>query len=423
MTKEKTVLIGVDFRSHSMTSNASHLMDDWTIHDQLDELEELVLACNAYPAGRVICPVVRPTPRFLIGSGKVEEIAAYRQANAVDLVVFSQDLKGSQQRNLEEAIGCRVIDRTEIILDIFARRAVSLEGKMQVELAQLEYLLPRLVGHGLSMSRQGGGIGTRGPGETKLETDRRRIGDRVAKLKSDLKEIALDHQVKRKKRKDKHLPCLSLVGYTNAGKSTLLNTLTGADQITKNGLFTTLDSLSRQMVLPNRQQIVVSDTVGFMHSLPHHLIEAFKTTLEEVKEADLLLHVVDVSHRHVRALHEAVLQVLGELDCLDKPRLTVLNKIDQLTDQSVLPELIQEFENAVAISALQSTNLEGLLNKIQESISEGMVDVDVKIPLTRMDLVNLVHQQGKVEKIDYSPQWIHIKATVPVAVSHQLTQA
>ena len=263
-----------------------------------------------------------PSPEYH-GEGKVKEISALCDAERIHTVIFSHDLKGSQQRNLEEALHVKTIDRTQLILDIFARRATSLEGKMQVELAQLEYLLPRLVGKGIALSRLGGGIGTLGPGETKLEVDRRRIRARIDRLRQELLEISQDRRLKRKKRQEQGLPLISLVGYTNAGKSTLLNTLTNAGQITRDGLFTTLDPLSRQLILPNHQKTVLSDTVGFMHQLPHHLIESFKATLEEVTAADLLLHVLDVSHPKFRDLHDSVIEVLKELGAHDQPTITV----------------------------------------------------------------------------------------------------
>jgi len=266
------------------------------------------------------------------------------------------------------------IDRTQLILDIFSKHAKSSEGKMQVELAQLEYLLPRLVGKGIELSRLGGGIGTLGPGETKLEVDRRRISQRIGKLKKSLTDIGANHQLNRKKRKDKGIPLVSLVGYTNAGKSTLLNTLTQAGQLTRDGLFTTLDSLSRQLTLPNRQKVVISDTVGFMNDLPHHLIEAFKTTLDEVREADLLLHVTDVSNSYFRNMYSSVREVLGELEALDKPTIIVFNKIDKLEDKQWLDDLVNNYDNAVCISASKNENVDELFRKIISLISELFIE-------------------------------------------------
>ena len=263
--KEKVLLAMVDLK----------VRGSWPIEDVTYEMIELVKACQGEVVGTVICPAHPPTAATLIHSGKVLEVAELARTLDAAAVIFSEELKGVQQRNLEEAIGIKTIDRTQLILDIFARRATSLEGKLQVELAQLAYRLPRLAGNYDDLSRQGGGIGTTGPGETKLEVDRRRIGVRIDKLKKDLEAVTQARMTKRKKRELQHIPLISIVGYTNAGKSTLVNTLTGAHQVTQDGLFTTLDSLARQHVMPDHMKVVFSDTVGFMHDLPHNLIEAF----------------------------------------------------------------------------------------------------------------------------------------------------
>jgi len=407
--KENVLLVVVDFMER----------DTWPAEDIAAELKELVISCGATPIETMICHCQKPTANFLIGKGKVEEIASACLKKSINLVIFSHDLKGSQQRNLEEAINVRTIDRTQLILDIFARHAKSLEGKMQVELAQLEYLLPRLVGHGVEMSRLGGGIGTVGPGETKLEVDRRRISTRIGKLKNDLKEIAASRKVNRNKRKDSLTPSVALVGYTNAGKSTLLNALTDAHQRTHDGLFTTLDSLSRQYTLPNHQKIVVSDTVGFMYDLPHHLIEAFKTTLDEVVEADLLLHVLDVSNPRFRQLNEAVLSILAELGTNGAPMIMVLNKIDRVDDQILLRDFESRFKNCVAVSALTGENLDQLIKMVTAHLAQSVTDIDVSVPIHRMDLVNLVHSQGKVHSINYLADSVHIQATVPLALARK----
>ena len=326
-------------------------------------------------------------------------------------------MKGSQQRNLEKELGVKTIDRTQLILDIFARRAASQEGKMQVELAQLEYLLPRLVGKGIALSRLGGGIGTLGPGETKLEVDRRRIGQRIARLKKDLQEVASDRAVKRKKRRDHGVPLISLVGYTNAGKSTLLNTLTDAHQVTYDGMFTTLDSLARQFVLPNHQKVVLSDTVGFMQELPHHLIEAFKATLEEVTQADLLLHVLDVSDPIYQHHCDAVLEVLRELHANDKPVITVLNKIDKLQDSHWLDHLRVTVGNPVALCARTGEGIGGLIEKMEEKLSSLIVNVEVLLPIKRMDLVSLAHEEGQVYSIKYYNDSVHLRASLPAKLA------
>lgn len=410
---EKVLLVTVDFKKK----------DAWPIKDITDELEELVTSCGGHVVERVICKYDKPTPGFLIGKGKVEDIAAICTEKPIDTVVFGYDLKGNQQRNLEESFKTKVIDRTQLILDIFARRAKSQEGKMQVELAQLDYLLPRLTGKGVELSRLGGGIGTIGPGETKLEIDRRRISSRITKLKKDLKDVATNRKLKRKKRKEEEIPTISLVGYTNAGKSTLLNTLTQAGQVTEDALFTTLDPLSRQFTLPNHQRVVFSDTVGFMHDLPHGIIEAFKATLEEVNQADLLLHVLDVSNPKFPNLHDAVIDVLTEIGAHEKPIITVLNKIDKLDNKNHLQELQHNFPNAVCISALTGENLAELIEKVAQTLTLTVTAIDVKLPLNRMDLVNLIHKDGTVHRIEYLPDGIHIQATVSAKTASKIPAA
>ncbi len=386
---------------------------NWTFDDLAMEMKELVSACYGVVVDKVVCRIDQVSASFFLGEGKVKEIAELSLLKDITTVIINHDLKGNQQRNLEEAIGKKVIDRTQLILDIFARRAKSQEGKMQVELAQLEYLLPRLVGHGVELSRLGGGIGTMGPGETKLEMDRRKIRERVDRLRHDLKEVSSDRFLRRKKRQDDGVPLVSLVGYTNAGKSTLLNSLTQAGQVTHNGLFTTLDSLSRQLILPNHQKIVLSDTVGFLHELPHHLIESFKATLEETSSSDLLIHVLDVSHPKFRNLYDSVMAVLRELDAHDKPMITVLNKIDQLSDKSVVREIKMAFENPVAISALSGENISGLLAEIAQKLSSLMETVEVALPLDRMDLVNLAHKEGQVHLVSYDADAVRLSVSLP----------
>ncbi|MFH1359675.1 MAG: GTPase HflX [Candidatus Omnitrophota bacterium] len=407
---EKVLVVTIDFGKRN----------EWPSVDIADELKELVLSCGGDVINSVIHKCSKPTAAFLIHEGKVREIADLCAQHEIDTVIFSHDLKGSQQRNIEKILGVKTIDRTQLILDIFARRAKSQEGRMQVELAQLEYLRPRLVGHGIELSRLGGGIGTLGPGETKLEVDRRRIDSRIDRLRKDLKEIVQSRATKRKKRKQEQIPTVTLVGYTNAGKSTLLNTLTESQQITHDGLFTTLDPLTRQLMMPNHQKLVLSDTVGFMYELPHHLIESFKATLEEVMDADLLLHVLDISNPKFRNLQEAVMKVLHELGAQDKPIVTVLNKIDRLDDLSWLDGIMRNFDHAVYISALKGERIDILLEKINQILVPTTTQIDVRIPLNRMDLVHLVHNEGDVKTIEYLADAVHVIAVVPFKIANKV---
>ena len=394
----------------------------WTPEDEDREMRELIHSCGGEVIETIFCKAMPPTPSHLLTKGKVEEIAGRCAIGDIDAVVVASDLKGTQQRNLEEDFGVKTLDRTQVILDIFAKNATSLEGKMQVELAQLSYLLPRLVGSNEELSRLGGGIGTSGPGETKLEVDRRRISMRVSKLKKELKEITLSREVKRKKRHEHEIPTVALVGYTNAGKSTLLNAITNAGTKTHDGLFTTLDSLSRQSNLPNHHKVVFSDTVGFMHDLPHGLIEAFKATLEEVSHADLLLHVIDISNPNFRNFYTSVNVVLEELKVLDKPTILVLNKIDQCEDHDRFREFNKSGIEYIGISAVKGENIHSLLLLVEEHLTAGSIEIDVVVPAGRMDLVNLAHTHGQVEDVKFLAKGIRIKALLPVKTAATITR-
>ncbi|MHB8139541.1 MAG: GTPase HflX [Smithellaceae bacterium] len=388
----------------------------WRIEDISSELEELAVSACVEVVENVVCICDRATSNYLIGRGKVEEISFIANQEAVDTVIFSHDLSGTQQRNLEGALGKKTIDRTQLILDIFSRRARSPEGKMQVELALLQYLLPRLTGKGIMLSGLGGGIGTRGPGETKLEMDRRQIRRKIDKLREDLRIFRLHRLTMSKKRKSNNLPVVALVGYTSAGKSTLLNLLTASTQIVSEKLFTTLDPLSKSLCLPNGQNIILSDTVGFLHDLPHHLIEAFKATLEEVIDADLLIHVLDVADQRLVGHNQAVLSVLGELGALDKPILVALNKIDLVTDRSWLEISKKEFPNSIYLSAKTGENLNALIAKITDYFSDLMLSLKIVIPHKRMELVDFFYRQAKVKKIDYLQSGINISLDISRAL-------
>ena len=338
------------------------IKDGWSAEDMAQELRELAQSAGVRVQEEIICRRDRISRAYFVGKGKVGELAVISQNKGLDAVIFNNELSGSQQKTLEEIIGVKTVDRTQLILDIFAKRAKSNEGKVQVELAQLLYLMPRLTGKGIMLSRLGGGIGTRGPGETKLEVDRRRIRERITKLKKDLERMTAQRRMRQKGREKIPVPSIAIIGYTNAGKSTLLNSLTQAKVIAQDRLFSTLDPTIRQFVLPTNQRVVFIDTVGFLHNLPHRLIESFKATLEEVVDSDMLLHILDITHPKVQQQSEAVYSVLHELGVANKRIITVLNKIDKM-DEAVIPRFKRIFDNAVAISALHKQNFEELIDR------------------------------------------------------------
>jgi len=401
--------------------------DGWMLEDLAAELEELAESSGVEIAQNVTVTIDKASPSFFIGKGKANEIAMLAHDLEVDTVIFGRDLSGTQQRNLEEVIGRKSIDRTQLILDIFARHARSQEGKMQVELAQLQYLMPRLVGKGLIMSQQGAGIGTSGPGEKKLEIDRRRIRKRIESLQKDLDDIRRHRKTMRKRRQENAIPAIALVGYTNAGKSTLLNAVTKAGTVVHDGMFTTLDPLSKSIELPHGEQAIISDTVGFLHGLPHHLIEAFKATLEEVVQSDLLIHVLDVSHPMAKQRYDSVLQVLKELGVAEgekaKPIITALNKIDLVEmDKLLLREITGDYANSIPISARSGENVGLLLRKVAEFFSSRFSTVKIKLPNTRMDLVNMLYEQGKVLDVQYNQKSVRVKLTLPKPLLEKLAK-
>ena len=350
---ERALLVGVEFQREA---------------PYLDELGRLAATAGAVVVGSLTQKRERPDPAFFIGSGKIAELAALVAASRANLAIFDHELSPAQVRNLEKELTVKVIDRTELILDIFAQRAKSREGKLQVELAQAEFRLTHLTGHGAAMSRLGGGIGTRGPGESKLEYDRREIRSRIAQLKRELEKVRRERALKREKRRGSRLPVAALVGYTNAGKSTLLNALTKAGVLTEDKLFATLDPTTRRLRLPSGRTILITDTVGFIQKLPHTLVEAFAATLEEVTESDLLVHVVDGSNPEFEAQISAVYQVLEELKSITKPIVTVFNKADRC--EKKLPKtVLAKYKPAVAVSALEQQGLDQLLRLIDLQIA------------------------------------------------------
>lgn len=347
--------------------------DAFTIEDELDELAQLSRTAGATVCGRLTQARAIPDPKYFLGAGKIQELALRVQELGSNLVIINDELSPHQQMSLEDVVGVKVIDRTELILDIFAQRARTREGKLQVELAQLKYLYPRLVGKRQSLSRLGGGIGTRGPGETKLEIDRRRIRDRINSLEDETLKIRTYRDVQRRRRNEMELPAVAITGYTNAGKSTLLNALTKSDVFVENKLFATLDPTMRRTTLPNHDSIVLIDTVGFIKKLPTSLISAFKATLEEVSCADILLHVVDASHPNVIEQITNVYDVLRELNAVDRPIITVLNKAELVRSED-LRWLISQVPSPVIVSAIKRFGFGALLTKIQEFLQ----DLDVR---------------------------------------------
>lgn len=391
----------------------------WTAQDAVQELKELVRSAGADIKEEIICNRDRISPAFFVGKGKVDEISLIARELNLDAVIFNNDLSASQQRNLEDVIGIKTIDRTQLILDIFARRARSNEGKVQVELAQLSYLLPRLVGKGIALSRLGGGIGTRGPGETKLEVDRRRIRDRIAKLKRDLARLTAQRRMRGKSRQKIPIPSIAIIGYTNAGKSTLLNSLTRSDVFAEDRLFSTLDPTIRQFTLPTNQRVLFVDTVGFLHDLPHHLIESFKATLEEVVDADILLHVMDITHPKVAEQSEAVFKVLAELGAENKPVITALNKIDKL-EEPAIERFKRAFEDSIPVSALKKQNFQELVDRITLQLASLIDIIEVDVPQARMDIITAIYEHGHVLSKDYSGQDVRIRAQVPIKLKERI---
>lgn len=377
-----------------------------------EELKELLESANAELADEVHLRRSHPDPAYYIGQSNALQVYEVVQDVGASVVVLGEELRPAQQRNLEETATVRVIDRTQLILDIFAQRAHSKEGKLQVELAQLKYLLPRLTGRGTSMSRLGGGIGTRGPGETKLESDRRRIRDRISDLTEELEEVRRHRSVQKAARRRLPFPSAALVGYTSAGKSTLINTLSGAEVYVDPKLFATLDPTTRRVVLPDGWSVLISDTVGFLRNLPHHLVAAFRATLEEVIESDFLIHVVDASHPRAREQQEAVMQVLEELGAAGKPVLTVFNKSDLLTDQYELRRAVVETPNSVYISAKKHEGLPNLMRQISKTIQSLLTHVHLEVPYGRSDLVALCYERGRVLSADYQEDKIVVDAEI-----------
>lgn len=380
----------------------------------LNELEELVKTLGGIIAHKELVRIRKPHADFLMGSGKAEAIAELAKAYECDIIVFDNELTPSQQRNWEELAKMKVIDRQEVILDIFAKRAHTREAILQVELARQEYFLPRLKQSTSHLSQQrGGGAMQRGVGETQLEADKRMIRSRIVHLKKELEEVVQHRDIQRKRRMKLHLRSAAIVGYTNAGKSSLLNLLTGAHILAEDKLFATLDPTTRRLTLPGGQVLLLTDTVGFVRRLPHRLVEAFKATLEEAVISDFLIHVVDVSSPDLEHHMETTLNVMGELGAKEKPIITVFNKVDLADKDFVISSLQARFPKACFISIKKNEGIENLLLMIEEQLASAFVAVNLIIPHTRYDIINQLHQGGAVRKEEYDDDGVHITAKIP----------
>jgi GTP-binding protein HflX len=384
----------------------------FSVEDSLEELAQLARTVGIEVVGGTYQRLQRVTPATYIGSGKVEELQAWRDELQVDVMIFDEELSPRQQRELEEALNIKILDRTALILDIFAQHAHTREGQLQVELAQYEYRLPRLTRMWQHLARQAGGgaarggaagVGLRGPGEMQLESDRREIRRRIAQVRQELEEVRAHRARYRRHRQRAAIPVVAIVGYTNAGKSTLLNALSGADVYTADQLFATLDPTTRRVSLPNGGEVLLTDTVGFIQKLPAHLIAAFRATLEEITEASLILHIVDITHLNAAQQAQTVEETLRDLGVTERPIIVALNKIDLLHDPADVSEMLAQFPNNLAISAREGIGLDRLLSRIERVLEQAMMPLYVCVPYTRGDLVALAHKVGALEKEEYRP--------------------
>ena len=403
---ERVILVGVAFDTDDDTERS------------LDELGELAKTAGAQTVGRMIQTRDNFHPATYIGKGKIEELRLMIDELDATGIICDDELSPAQFKNLEDELGIKVMDRTMVILDIFAARATSSEGKIQVEMAQLKYRSIRLAGFGTSMSRLGGGIGTRGPGEKKLEVDRRLINDRIAQLRRELKEVQKHRDITRAKREKNKVPVVAIVGYTNAGKSTLLNHLTEADVLEEDKLFATLDPTTRILALDGKQQVLLTDTVGFIRKLPHHLIEAFKSTLEEAKYADIIFHVVDASNMQREKQMFITYQTLDDLGVKDKKFVTLFNKQDARTDNEPLHDFRADY--TLNISAAKDLGLDEVKSLLEEILRENKVYIERIIPYDKAGVIQLIRKQGELVSEEYVADGIQIKAYVPMEVYGRL---
>ena len=414
--REKALLVGV---------NLSTQEDLLSLEDSLEELELLADTAGVDVVGEITQNLNRPNSKTFIGSGKVEEVKSLAGEMEADMVIFDNELSPRHQRELEAAFGddFRVIDRTALILDIFAQHAQTSEGSLQVELAQYEYRLPRLTRAWTHLARQAGGgggragsvggVGLRGPGETQLEVDRRLITTRIEFLKNELEKVRAHRMRHRDRRKKTRIPVIALVGYTNAGKSTLLNRLAKADVYVADQLFATLDPTTRRVELPSGQTVLITDTVGFIQKLPTELVAAFRATLEEIADADVLLHVVDITHVNASAQARSVQETLVDIEAGDIPIITAFNKIDMLKDPESAVATLDEFPNTYPISAKTGQGIEELLEAIERELFEGYLELDVKIPFSEGQLISMFHESGQVIEVTHGENGAHIKGLIP----------
>ncbi len=412
---EQALLVGVQLKGQQA---------GWYIEDSLVELAQLARTAGLEVAGQTWQRLDRFNPATLIGSGKVEEVLELCSDLACDAIVFDEELSPRQLRNLEEAVGenTKVLDRTSLILDIFAQHARTREGQLQVELAQYQYRLPRLTRAWTHLARQAGGgagrggtggVGLRGPGETQLEVDRREIGRRIAQISAQLEDVRRHRALHRRQRKRMAVPVVAIVGYTNAGKSTLLNALSGATVLAEDKLFATLDPTTRRVGLPGGREVLFSDTVGFIQKLPTDLVAAFRATLEEINEADLILHVVDITHPNAQQQSATVMETLLDLGVAERPIIVALNKIDRLPNPADRGIVLDAVEDALPISASEGTGLDTLLSRVEEVLSAELVYITVQVPYARGDLAALFHEQGNVVKATHEGQGTVLEGYLP----------